>query len=114
MTTSFLNLDEISSPTRTVTIGGVEYEVVTMTVENFIETTKATKTEGLTESEQMERMVEMVGRYIPEIDKNILNKLPIEKITVLLEFVTGAMDAKEEPEAEAEGDAKGGKEPKKT
>lgn len=92
--TKFLNLDEIAAPQKTVKIGGVEYQVLDMTVENFIETTRATQREKeATPDEQFEQAVQMLHRYIPDAPIEVFKRLNFEKLNVLVKFVTGELEA---------------------
>lgn len=107
--TKFLNLDEIAAPQKTVKIGGKEYQVIDMTVENFIETTRANMDDKVvTPDVQFEVAVKMISRYIPDAPIETLRKLTFEKLGVLMKFVTGELEqevAKETGETNAGGEA---------
>lgn len=107
--TKFLNLDEIAAPEKTVKIGGKEYQVLDMTVENFIETTRATQSgKEATPDEQFEQAVKMLSRYIPDAPVETFKRLTFEKLNVLMKFVTGELEAEAgstEGAAETGGDA---------
>lgn len=103
-----LNLDALAKTNRTITLGGKDYEVVEMTVENFIETTKAAEKLGDSASfvEQMEAAIEMILRSVPTIERNTLNRLSLEQLTTIVKFVRGDLDSTEAP-PQAEGDQAG-------
>lgn len=107
--TKFLNLDEIAAPEKTVKIGGKEYQVLDMTVENFIETTRATQSgKEATPDEQFEQAVKMLNRYIPDAPVDTFKRLTFEKLNVLMKFVTGELETDAgtpETAAESSGDA---------
>lgn len=103
-----LNLDALAKTNRTLTLGGVDYEVVEMTVENFIETTKAAQKLGDSAGvvEQMEAAIDMILRSIPSMDKGVLGKLSLEQLTTIVKFVRGELDEKEAPAAEGAAEGK--------
>ena len=103
--TEFLNLDDVAPPSRFVTIGGEKYAVLDMTVENFIETTRAQKDiEDQPEEVKMEKTIEMLARFIPDAGDAVLRKLTFEKLNVLVAFVNGNLEReasdKEQPAVE--------------
>lgn len=106
----FLNLDEVAAPKRSVTIKGVKYDVEEMTVENFIETTRASKRDiGDDQTAQMEEYIGLISRYIPSCPVEVLRGLNFTKLAVLLNFVNGKLEndaASEAPAGEGEGSAK--------
>lgn len=88
--TEFLNLDEVAAPKRHVTIKGVKYHVEEMTVDNFIETTRSSKSiADADQVTQMEATVGMVKRYIPEAPLEVLRGLNFQKLDVLMNFING-------------------------
>lgn len=99
----FLNLDELAKTNRTITLAGNEHAVVEMTVENFIETTKAAEALSKgdpTFAEQMEASIEMIVRSVPTLDTATLRKLSLEQLTKVLQFLRGDLDAKAAPAQE--------------
>lgn len=100
-----LNLDDLSKARRTITLGGKDYEVVDMTVENYIETTKKAKElgENPNEIEQMEAYIEMISRSIPGLEAKVLRGLSVEKLMMILRFLSGTLD--EGAKAEEEQDS---------
>lgn len=105
-----LNLDALAKTNRTITLGGKEYAVEEMTVENFIETTKAAEKlgESATFIEQMEAAIEMILRSVPSIERDTLKRLSLEQLTTIVKFVRGDLDGTPAPTQEAsEGDTSG-------
>lgn len=105
-----LNLDALAKTNRTITLGGKEYVVEEMTVENFIETTKAAEKLGdnATFIEQMEAAIEMILRSVPTIERDVLKKLSLEQLTTIVKFVRGDLDGTEAPaQPQAEGEQPG-------
>jgi hypothetical protein len=101
--TKFLNLDEVAAPAKTVKINGKEHPVLDMTVENFIETTRANASvKEATADVQFEQAVQMLQRFIPSIPKTELAQLSFEKLNVLMKFATGELEAEAK---KADGDA---------
>lgn len=102
-----LNLDALAKVERTVTIGGVKYDVEEMTVENFIETTKAAErlsVPGITPAEQVEETVKMIQRSLPKCPEEKLRKLNLEQLAVVSKFLRNELD--EEIGTGEEGDEK--------
>lgn len=100
--TNYLNLDDIAPPLKTVTIAGIKYDVLDMTVENFIETNRANKlNKDLDPAEQFDQAVKMLTRFIPTIPEATLRGLNFEKINVLMKFATGELN-QEQDKAEPE------------
>jgi len=103
-----LNLDTLptTTPRRQITVGGITYDVLEMSVEGFIETNLAAdRLEGVTDLEvQLNETVASIKRDVPTIPEDVLRKLPLEKLGVLASFIRGMFD----PDAPAavEGDQK--------
>lgn len=98
----FLNLDELAPTNRTITLKGKDYPVQEMTVENFIETTKAgekMEAEKAPISEQVSQSVAMILRYSPTIPREDLVKLPMAKLTTIMKFIRGDLDEEAKPVA---------------
>lgn len=100
-----LNLDALVKVERTITLGGETYDVEEMTVENFIETTKAAERlskEGITLAEQIEETVKMIQRSIPACPEAKLRKLGLEQLAVISKFLRGELETETEPVAEGD------------
>lgn len=108
-----LNIDALAKSNRTLTLGGKTYEVQEMTVENFIETTKAAEKLGPDASfvEQVEATIDMIQRHVPLIERSVLKKLSLEQLTTITQFVRGELDgdAKTPEAGPQEGDSAEGK-----
>lgn len=103
-----LNLDNLSKVTRNLILNGVTYEVQEMTVENFIETTKAAdallEKKNITIEEQMEASIGLIKRSIPNIEEEVLRKMTLEQLGTLSKFLRGELDdegAEEHPAPKA-------------
>jgi hypothetical protein len=103
-----LNLDALVKTNRTITLGGREYAVEEMTVENFIETTKAAEKLGSDASlaDQMEAAIEMTMRSVPAIERDTLKKLSLDQLTTIVQFLRGDFDGTE-PAPATEGEQPG-------
>lgn len=103
--TKVLDLDKFGEDAgRTLTIGGVAYPVIEMTVDNFIETTKEAarlEKEGASMAEQIDAMVSMISRSIPTVPETELRKLSLIKLGIVVNFLQGKMDQLLEEAAEA-------------
>jgi hypothetical protein len=91
-----LNLDTLptKSPKRAITLGGVAYDVQEMSVEDFIETNLAAERLEADNNPktQMAEMVASVRRAVPTVPEAELNKLPLEKLGILVAFIRGIFD----------------------
>lgn len=88
-----LNLDKFATKKeqRKLVIGGQEYVVEPMTVENFIATTKAAEAmqDKASIAEQVEATIDMIVRSVPTIDRAVLNSLDLEQLQAIVAFVRG-------------------------
>jgi hypothetical protein len=100
-----LNIDSIVKPvSRALNLGGVEYVVKDMTVENFMETTKAAeelKARAAGAVDQVTATIDMILRFIPDLPREKLRPLTFEQLGTIVAFVQGDFDpdapAKEDP-----------------
>lgn len=109
----FLNLDEVASVTRTFKYKDVTYDIPEMSVENFIATTRDMEVndgKGLSESEQWEFTLRLLGRSIPALPEEVARTMSMEQLGVLMRFINGQLDEGKaaaavaaEEEAKAEG-----------
>lgn len=85
---STLNLDELASEKRVVTLKGVSYEMKEMSVSDFIELTRISEnlSDDMPPSEQMELMVRMIQMSFPEMPKEVLHGLNIRQLNKITEF----------------------------
>jgi hypothetical protein len=102
-----LNLDQLAKHTKTVTLGGKEYPVLDMTVEQFIETNAAA--ERLKDEKdpvkQLRETVALIKRAIPDCPIEQLNKLQFEQLGVLLDFINGDLEKEAAKANEGKGQA---------
>lgn len=98
MTTTFLNLDEVSKGDRVVKIKGVEYPVIELSVGEFVETLKlGKKLETVTDPvDQFELNVSAIRKYIPTIPIEVLNGLSLDQLRALSDFARGELPGNEE------------------
>lgn len=112
-----LNLDDLAKTTRTLTLDGVQHEVLDMTVGAFIEATKnEEKMKKASLADQFENAVKMVHERVPTLSEERLKKLNFDRLTIILKFITGELDGEQKAEeAPEEGKevVKGGKGRKK-
>jgi hypothetical protein len=102
--TKILDLDKFGGDAeRTITIAGVEYPVVEMSFENFVETTKQAQRlqadPNATTADHMEASVAMIQRTVPTIPAEILRGLSLVKLGVIVKFLHGELDAELEKTA---------------
>lgn len=106
-----LNLDELSKQTRTITIKGQSHEVIDMTVEDFIETTKAIeemeKKEKVSDVDEVVSAIGIISRRVPTLSVDELNKLSMEKLSLIMKFIQGQMDEEKAAKGEIKEDPKG-------
>jgi hypothetical protein len=106
-----LNLDTLptKAPKRSITVGGVNYPVRDMSVEDFIETNAAADRlkDSVDVGVQLDETIASIKRSA-DIPDEVLSKLPLEKLGVLAAFIRGMFD----PDA-ADIEEGTGEEPKK-
>lgn len=109
--TKVLNIDTLSSDPRTLVLAGVEHEVLEMSVENFIETTKQAELLQNTDAAltaQVEAAVDLIQRSVPTAPRDLLLKLKLRHLQTIVAFVRGD-DVQEEALAQPEEQASEGK-----
>jgi hypothetical protein len=87
-----LNLDKFASQEkRQLVIAGKSYPVDEMTVENFIETTRAAeKLAGeVSIATQVEATIDMICRSVPTVDRNVLGRMSLPALQTIVVFVRG-------------------------
>ena len=89
-----LNLDRlVTKNQRELVLGGVAHVINDMTVENFIETTKAAeKIESAGMAEQIAATVEMVLRSVPTLKDSELKGMSLDNLRTIVSFVRGDDD----------------------
>ncbi len=87
-----LNLEQLSTKSvRSVKIAGTEYPIPEMTVDLFIETTKAA--EDMKEasfSDQLELTIKLILASIPGVTRDMLLTLNLDQLQALAAFIRGA------------------------
>ena len=92
MAKKVLNLDEVlQTDARELILQGKTYVISEMTVQDYIESTKAAmKLTGSTDTElQMQETARLIARQVPGIDQAFLLALPLDKLYAIAEFVRG-------------------------
>lgn len=85
-----LNIDSFAKDERSVKLGGVEYPIVEMTVENFIETSKqAAALEDASLVDQIEATIVMIMRSIPTVPESVLRGIKLEHLKTIVAFIRG-------------------------
>lgn len=104
--TKLLNIDTLTSEKRTIVLDGKEYDVEEMSVNNFLETTKAAELlqdsrAGL--SAQVESAVDLIVRSVPGVPRETLKKVALRNLQTIVAFVRGdEVEAIAEPELPSE------------
>ena len=102
-----LNLDAITTgDKRSLKIDGKQYPIEEMTVENFLETTRAAENlakNSASLAEEIEATIGMITRSVPTIDRNLLAKLPLAKLRLITDFVNGSSVEEGVEEVDDEG-----------
>lgn len=109
--TKILNIDTLSSDPRTFVLDGVEHEVLEMSVENFIATTKQAEMLQNTDAAltaQVEAAVDLIQRSVPTVSRESLFKLKLRHLQTIVAFVRGD-DVQEEALVQPEAQAAEGK-----
>lgn len=101
-----LNLDKLSTKgTRKLRLGGVDYEVLPMTVGNFIETTLAAErmveAGDVSVANEITEAVAMIRRSVPAAPHEALDGLELEQLRLIVSFVKGDDVAEAEEGADA-------------
>lgn len=93
-----LNIDAYAAPKRALTLGGVNYDVVDLSVEAFMANIKlAQEIEAkgqMTPLEQVEHAVKMIKNSVPTLPEQLIKRLSIEQMGMVLDFVRGDLDQK--------------------
>lgn len=101
MSAKFLNLDELTTPKKVLTLNGKTHEMKEVSVGEFIEVVKeAEKLEQqkLTISDQVQITVDSIQRAFPTIEREELEALKFDQLTAVFKFIqdeleTGAEEA---------------------
>ena len=87
-----LNLDSFVTNERSVKLNGVDYPVLEMSVESFIETTRQAQKMIKEEAgivEQVEATVDMIRRSVPTLPEEIIRQMPLEHMQTIVGFIRG-------------------------
>lgn len=85
-----LNTDAFAPEARFIKIGNVEYRIAEMTVADFVEVSKLSeKMENATIVEQMTATVDMICRSVPDLPREILETMPMDRLGIITSFIRG-------------------------
>ena len=93
MAAKILNLDELSSESKKVVIGGKDYPVVEMSVSMFIDSQRRVQENKQTEKTEVENIqdtVALVKQFIPSIEKEVLDTISLAQLAKLVTFLSSA------------------------
>lgn len=103
-----LNLDEILTIKRKITIGGVDYDVSDQSIGQMITTLQVQKlieSEG-DEEELMMQIVESIKAIIPACPEEVIRRLPMRGVNAIFEFANAsdkeAIEGSEREDTESE------------
>lgn len=103
-----LNLDKLDTSTgRQLTIDGKNYPIHSMSVEDFIATSRKVdeiieKNAGV--AEQLESTIDAILRQVPDLSREKLAKFPPQTLQTIVQFIQGEdVEGAEEAAAEAAG-----------
>lgn len=101
-----LNLDKLNkAPERSLTVDGADYPIHPLSVDGFIETTRAVEkiiNEGGSVADQLASTIDMILRQVPTLPREKLTKYTPETLEVIVKFVRG-----EDVEGAEQADAAG-------
>lgn len=108
--TKILNLDELATEVRSITMKGVEHPVLETSVESFIAGSKLTDSidDETPIAVRLIVTVKSIMLSVPTLDESLLMKMPMEKLTMIAKFVRGDDDL-DAPEAGAVEEGADGK-----
>lgn len=91
-----LNIDDLMPKSkRAIKLGGVEHEVVEMSVQMFIESVaEANKLKQLPHdsTEHLESTIRLVNRAIPSLAADVIRSLPMDVLGTIVQFINGELD----------------------
>lgn len=105
-----LDIDKLAKGRRTILLGGKEYPVLDMTVENFIETTEESRkleaNKDATLVDQVRVTLGVIRRSIPDAPVEDLNRLTLDQLILVAKFIRGELDEQTEVVEEVGEDGK--------
>lgn len=109
MSMKLLNIDDLVTPEKAVTIKGVEYVIQNQTVGQMLSAIQASE---MVESGNVDpavtfrKIVETVSMVIPDCPEEVLMNLRLEQLTAILEFANSKIEEAKEEADEAREEAK--------
>jgi len=113
-----LNLDEVVTPSRSITWQGIKHTVQPTTVEGFIKSVRAIKElekseDGTDVARQMELSIDAITTTVPTLTAEIIRGMTLEQMGKINRFLRGEYDKKAmESVAESQSDTPKGDEKK--
>jgi len=106
--TKLLNLDDLATVDRAVTIKGVRYAMVDLSVGDFIKNSREFKhvTPASPADQQFEVMVAMVCRSFPTMTAEVASGLTFPQVKALSDFINADPEEEAKKAIAAEGGAK--------
>lgn len=91
--TKILNIDTlVESEQRELQLAGKTYQVLDMSVDDFIEASRVAEMiekGDLSLAEQMDQSIKLITRSIPGVDPELLRKLSLPQLMAISQFVRG-------------------------
>lgn len=100
-----LNLDALAKQEKVVTLGGVDYPVKEMSVDDFITANKEAKVleENKDDTVQwVESTVRFITRAIPSMSSEMIRAMSLERMGIIVKFINGEL-VQELENAQGEG-----------
>lgn len=85
-----LNLEKLAQVTKKLRLDGVDHDVLDVTVGTFIKTVTeaaAMAAEEYSPLREMELTVEMILKSVPTIDRTAIEKMSIDQLRAIAEFI---------------------------
>lgn len=88
-----LNLDNLAKKTKTLMLGGKEYAIKDMSVQDFIEANiDAKKLQGADMVQNLEATVRHIKRSIPDMPEEVIRGLSLEHMATVVKFLNGELE----------------------
>ena len=106
-----LNIDAFALSTRQISLGGKTYAVEEPSLQEYIDSLKASEAIETDPSgevnlvESFEGAVKAIAKAIPSMPIETVKALKLPAMTAVLQFIRGEIDGEGESAPEAEGDA---------
>jgi hypothetical protein len=109
---NILNIDALAAPKRVLTLGGKSYEVLDLSVQDFIDNLAAAQKleaaklgDAEAAIESMRLSLAMIKRSVPGLHENQIAGLNPDQVAKLMQFIRGELDQAAAPAENASADA---------